>query len=350
LKNNRANALRDKPKMYDVAQLANVSLMTVSRVLNGAAHVSPQTTQRVQSAIKQLKYHPNELARAFRGQQTKVIGLILPYLYDPFFATCAHAVTTVAKEHGYSVLMTTSNESPDIEYLEAEQMIQRNIEGMLVIPAGAKTSKLTRSMFGKLPVVVFDRPLSGHSFDTVTVQNHLGVKKIVQHLIEHGHRNICFMGLSKKLYTINARYLGYCHAMQEAALDKDDFQGCDSLEATISTIANKLKSKNPPTAFFASNNLATRNVLVALQHLKIRIPDEIAFAGFDDSDLAQFTTPSLTVVRQPEQKLGSTAVRLLFDRIINKQSLATAHTVILPVEIVLRHSCGCKDESTFIVS
>jgi LacI family transcriptional regulator len=335
--------------MYDVAQLAGVSAMTVSRVLNGTARVSPQTAQRVQTAIKQLKYHPNELARAFRGQRTKVIGLILPYLYDPFFATCAHAVTTMANEYGYSVMTATSNENPDTEYLEAEQMIQRNIEGMLIIPAGANTSRLTRSMFVKLPVVIFDRPLSDHLFDTVTVQNQLGAKKIVQHLIKHGHRHICFMGLSKKLYTINVRYLGYSQAMQEANLMESSFLGCACSENTINAIKDKLQGKNPPTAFFASNNLSTRNVIVALQHLKIKVPDEIAFAGFDDSDLAQFTSPSVTVVRQPEQELSNTAANLLFERIANKQLQKNGHTVVLPVEIVLRHSCGCKSESSLVI-
>src|ERR1019366_5588318 len=99
--------------------------MTVSRVLNSSAHVSAGAAQRVKKAIEQLNYRPNDLARALRGQRSRSIGLILPYLYDPFFAMCGHAVTTVAKKHGYSVLMTTSNEDPATEYEAALQILQR---------------------------------------------------------------------------------------------------------------------------------------------------------------------------------------------------------------------------------
>src|SRR5271170_1951141 len=104
--------------MADVARLAGVGTMTVSRVLSGTVPVSEETTLRVQKAVEQLAYRPNQLAKAFRGQRSHTIGLIIPYLYDPFFANCAHAVTTVAKEHGYSVIITTTDENPDTEYLQ----------------------------------------------------------------------------------------------------------------------------------------------------------------------------------------------------------------------------------------
>src|ERR1035437_7427636 len=170
--------------MGDVARLAHVGTMTVSRVLNGTARVSAETAQRVQTAIDQLRYRPNELARAFRGQRSRTIGLIIPYLYDPFFANCAHAVTTVAKEHGYSVIITTSNEDPDTEYVGAEQMLQRHVDGLVVIPAGFRESRFTRAFFGKTPVVAFDRPLADLRLDVVLVQNTSGSRRIVEHLID----------------------------------------------------------------------------------------------------------------------------------------------------------------------
>ena len=194
-----------KPTMSDVARLAGVGTMTVSRVLSGTVRVSAETTQRVQTAIEQLNYRPNVLARAFRGQRSHSIGLILPYLYDPFFAGCAHAVTTVAREHGYSVLITTSDEDPETEYTEADEMLQRHVDGLLVIPARIRQSRLTRSLFGKTPVVAFDRPVPDPSIDTVLVQNAIGSRRITEHLIEHGHRNITFFALSRSLFTISTR-------------------------------------------------------------------------------------------------------------------------------------------------
>ena len=141
-----------KPTMSDVARLASVGTMTVSRVLSGSAGVTEETSRRVHTAVEQLGYRPNELARAFRGQRTNSIGLIIPYLYDSFFANCAHAVTTVAKERGYSVIITTSNEDPDLEFAEAERMLQRHVDGLVLIPSRFRQSRLTRSFLVRRPL------------------------------------------------------------------------------------------------------------------------------------------------------------------------------------------------------
>jgi LacI family transcriptional regulator len=335
--------------MNDVARLAGVGTMTVSRVLNGSAKVSKEAAQRVESAIQQLNYRPNEMARALRGQRTRSIGLIIPYLYDPFFAMCAHAVSTVAKQHGYSVIMTTSNEDPDTEYTEASQMLQRHVEGMVVIPANRGQSLLTRTMLGKTPLVAFDRPLADPAFDTVLVQNQTGSKRMVQHLIEHGHSRIAFMGLSRSLFTINARFQGYRKAMLEAGLESDAFFGCETQESTLEAIQTRCKSKKPPTAYFTSNTLASRYVFTALLQLGVKIPAEAALACFDDFELAELASPPLTVVRQPAQEMGRVAASQLFDRIERGETPQTGNRVVLPVELVLRRSCGCKHRTPVVV-
>ena len=343
-------ALR-KPTMSDVARLAGVGTMTVSRVLSGAVRVSTETTQRVQTAIDQLKYRPNELARAFRGQRSRSIGLIIPYLYDPFFANCAHAVTSVAKEHGYSVIITTSAEDPDTEFAEAEHMLERHVDGMVVIPSRFRQTRLTRSLFGKTPVVAFDRPVPDPSLDVVLVQNTAGARRIVEHLIvEHGHKRIAYMALSRTLFTINARFLGYRRAMQEAGLESDASFECTSEEDTLRILKEKLSGKDAPTAILTSNTLVTRYVLGSIAHLGLRIPNDVAFAGFDDFDLAEFTSPPLTVVRQPAQEMGRVATNLLFDRIARGETPHTGNRIVLPVEIVLRRSCGCKHKTPVIIS
>ena len=345
----RALDVHRKPTMSDVARLAGVGTMTVSRVINGTVPVAPETARRVQTAIAQLQYRPNELARAFRGQRSRSIGLIIPYLYDPFFANCAHAVTTVAREHGYSVIITTSNEDGATEYDEAEQMLQRHVDGMVVIPARARNSRLTRTLFGKTPVVCFDRPVSDPAIDIVLVQNAAGARRMVEHLIEHGHRRISFMGLSRGLFTINARLIGYRRAVQEAGLAENSFFGCESREDTHRAIEEKLRGPNPPTAFFTSNNLATRYVFASLLNLGVKVPADVALAGFDDFDLAELTSPTLSVVRQPAQEMGRVATSLLFDRIERGEVPQTGNRIVLPVEIVLRRSCGCKHRTAVVV-
>jgi LacI family transcriptional regulator len=345
-----APAVHRKPTMADVARLAGVGTMTVSRVLSGTVPVAEETARRVQKAVEQLAYRPNQLARTFRGQRSRTIGLIIPYLYDSFFANCAHAVTTVAREHGYSVITTTSNEDPDIEYAETEQMLQRHVEGLMVIPAGSRQSRFTRTLFGRTPVVAFDRPLSDASVDIVLVENTSGARRIVQHLIEHGHKSISYMGLSRSLYTMNARYLGYHRAMQKAGLQESLFFGCNSREDTRRAVEDLLNGKNRPTAFFASNNLATRYVFAALLGLGVKVPMEAALAGFDDFELAESTSPPLTVVRQPAQEMGRVAASLLFERIERAELPQTGTRISLPVEIVLRRSCGCKHRTAVVTN
>jgi LacI family transcriptional regulator len=344
-----AAAVNRKPTMSDVARLAGVGTMTVSRVLSGTVRVSAETTQRVQTAIQQLNYRPNVLARAFRGQRSHSIGLIIPYLYDPFFASCAHAVTTVAREHGYSVIITTSNEDPETEYSEVDEMLQRHVDGLMIIPSRVRNPRLTRALFGKTPVVAFDRPVSDPTIDTVLVQNAVGSRRVVEHLIEHGHRHITYLALSRSLFTINTRFLGYRRAMQDAGLESCAVFDCTSEEIVEQTLKAKMALDTPPTAVVTSNTLVTRYVLGAISRLGLRIPTDLAFAGFDDFDLAEFTSPPLTVVRQPAQEMGRVAANLLFDRIARGETPHTGNRIVLPVEIVLRRSCGCKHRTAVVI-
>jgi LacI family transcriptional regulator len=204
-------------------------------------------------------------------------------------------------------------------------------------------------MFGRTPVVVFDRPVSDLAFDVVLVQNTTGSRRITEHLIEHGHQRILFMGLSRRLFTINARFQGYRRAMLDAGLQADSFFGCDSQEDTLQKVQEKLNGAKPPTAIITSNTLATRYVLSALSNLGVKIPSDIAFAGFDDFDMAEFTSPPLTVVRQPALEMGRAATSLLFDRIARGELPQTGSRIVLPVEIVLRRSCGCKNRVPVVI-
>jgi LacI family transcriptional regulator len=338
--------------MNDVARLAGVGTMTVSRVLSGTVPVSESTAQKVRTAVEQLQYQPNELARVFRGQQSRTIGLIVPYLYDSFFANCAHAISEVVMEHGYSMILTTSHEDSLIEFDAAEKMIQRHVEGVLMIPArvDGTRSKLMEDLFRRTPLVAFDRPSPNPSVDVVLVQNSAGARRMVEHLIEHGHKRICFVGLNHALYTIHARFTGYRQAMRHANLSEDSLWDCTSLEHALDGVLKKLKSPHPPTAFFTSNNLTTRFVLAALHSAGVTIPEEVALAGFDDFDLAEMTSPPLSVIRQPAQQMGKAAINLLFERIAQNEVAPGGNRIVLPVEMVLRRSCGCKHLLPKVVS
>ena len=255
----------------------------------------------------------------------------------------------MAREHGYSVIITTSDEDPETEYDEADGMLQRHVDGLLVIPCKFRQTRITRALVGKTPVVAFDRPVPDASIDTVLVQNALGARRMVEHLIEHGHRHIVYIALSRSLFTINARFLGYRRAMQDADLESCAIFDCASEEAAAEILKTKLCGATPPTAIFTSNTLATRYVLGAIARLGIRVPNDLALAGFDDFDLAEFTSPPLTVVRQPAQEMGRVAANLLFDRISRGEIPHTGNRIVLPVELVLRRSCGCKHRTPVVI-
>lgn len=327
--------------MADVAQLAGVGKMTVSRLLSGSANVSKATAERVQHAIRLLKYQPNELARSLRSVHSKTIALILPYLYDPFFATCAHAVSTVATQRGYSVLITTSDEKTEVERKQVSLMLRRRIDGMIIIPAPHADDYLRDEAFSQTHIVALDRPAPDSRFDSVLVNNRSGAWAGVNHLIEHGHRNVAFLGLGKGLFTFQARYAGYKEAMTKPGLTPQAYVDCVSQENTITRVHSLLTEPEPPTALFAGNNLTMRYLLHALNVLRIDVPGRIALAGFDDFDIADVLQPALTVVRQPVYEIGETAANLLFDRIARGQFPTKGHRVVLPLELVIRRSCGC---------
>ena len=331
-------------RMRDVANRAGVGMMTVSRVLNGTAHVTEETSARVYRALKELQYQPNLMARALRGHRSRSIGVILPYLYDPFFATCAHAISAVAKQRSYSVLLATSDERTDTEAEAARDLLRRQVEGIIVIPACNGRSRLTSAEFTSTPIVAIDRPLTGNSarspIDTVLVENQHGATLATEHLIHHGHKRVCFIGPSRKIYTIHSRLTGYMKAMQAAGLKPECFFNAADEAATLNFLRSTLGRPNPPTAIFAANGLASRDVLRAVSTLDIHIPEELAFIGFDDFALADILRPSLTVVRQPVERAGEQAAQLLFSRLDGAASRPT-QKLNLPVELIIRRSCGC---------
>jgi LacI family transcriptional regulator len=330
--------------MIDVARLAGVSTMTVSRVLNKASNVSESMRQRVFEATEQLHYQPNELARSLRKQRSRQIGVLVPNLSDPFFATCAHMISTVAKLHAYSVVLSTSNEDQQAEYEEANRMLRRNVEGLIVIPAnhGGKASLLLAREFDRLPIVTLDRPIAGSRFDSLLVENEHGAQIGTTHLLSLGHKRILFLGLSDDLYTMKMRHAGYTAAMTAAALVPRSAILSGELDDTRTVLREILAQKRQPSALFCANNLTTRRVLCVLQEMGINPPEKLALVGFDDFEMAEVMRPGTTVVRQPTELLGRKAAEILFERLGSNHPLKPGKEHILSAELVIRGSCGSK--------
>lgn len=361
---------RPAARMRDVALLAGVGTMTVSRVLSGTVPVSETTRSRVMAAVAELNYQPNEVARSLRKARTRSIGIIVPNFYDSFFACCAHEIALVAQEHGYSVSVTTSGEDAAAEYTEASLMMRRNIDGLIVIPAWIGESHLMKPEFASIPVVALDRPIQsepiqpepgtsaplGPNLSSVVVENRKGAERGVQHLIDHGHRRILFLSLSNELYTLRERHAGYVQAMKKARLTPEADFSCATQASTLDLLRNLRAEKRLPTAIFTSNNLVTQHTLHALAALRLNVPKKIALVAFDDLEMFDIFLSPVTTLRQPIQELGRIAAEMLFARLAPPEPAIAPPTaarrkddrrredrrnVVLPVELVLRRSCGC---------
>jgi LacI family transcriptional regulator len=334
------------PTVADVARVAGVGAITVSRFVNGTSYVSAEKQKKIQSAINKLGYRPNQAARILKGQRSKVIGLIIPDLADPFFGKCASAIENYAYTRGYMTLIVTSKRTQKIRENEIAMMIGQQIAGLIVTPSHSH-ERLLNIAQGSVPIVALDRPLEGIISDEVVVENMGGAQTAVDHLIWHGHKRIACVGYDKNSYSISHRILGYTMALQAARLKPEIYGDVQSLEDAVKIVRQWKKSRDRPTAIFALNNVSTRHLLEALRVVDLPIPGKMALVGFDDFELAGLLSPSLTVVRQPATGLGLQAARILFERIDAGDQLESSFGIklVLPVEFVIRNSCGCTGPS-----
>ena len=325
--------------MSDVAKLAGVGTMTVSRVLNGNVFVSEDTTARVLKAVAQLNYQRNEIARSLREQRTRQIGVIVPNLHNQFFGTCVHAINRVAEEHSYSTMITTSDSHPTAEFTKAKRMLRRHVEGLIIVPAMGKSQMLDPE-FNGTPIVTIDNPVPRSPFDSVVVQNKYGAEIGVQHMIEHRHKRIVFFGSAPTKWSIRQRSEGYRIAMEAAGLKPESHIVSDSMSEMYELIRSLTTRRVPPTAIFCANNLITREVLHVLSKIDLNMPDDISLVGFDDFEMADIMKPAITVVRQPVDVMGRVAAELLFSRLTDSKQPEKPKRIVLPVELVVRNSCG----------
>ncbi|WP_158821737.1 LacI family DNA-binding transcriptional regulator [Granulicella sp. S156] len=331
------------PTIREVAKLARVGLMTVSRVINNHPSVRPSTRKKVEAAIEQLGYRQNEAARLLKGQRAKMIGLIVPDLSDAFFASCAHTVQHMARAHGYMTLVVSSERDPDLEFQQAELMASRKVSGLLVVTSAPRGDDRLRELQNTgLAIVAFDRPLPGSDADCVLVENRVGAEEATQHLISHGHSHIACVGYDEKTYPIHERVLGYTHHMIASGLKPTVTLGLLTLDGVRQWLSSVFASKNRPTAIFSLNHRTSVFLLQALADLQIRIPEDMALVGFDDFDLAGIISPPLTTVAQPPIELARRAMTLLLERIQKAHDGVDASPakILLPVKLMIRASCG----------
>lgn len=325
--------------MRDVAELAGVSVTTVSHVINQSRPVSDELRSRVLNAMAELGYQPNTLARSLRRGKTHTIGIIIPDSANPFFAEVARGIEDTSFEHGYSVILCNTDNDLERESLYTGVLVEKQVDGILFVAAGLSAENIQTLQKRGMPLVIVDRQVSGVEVDSVLTDNLQGGLLATRHLIGIGHKRIgCIVGPSD-LTPSAARITGYQQALSEigvsydeALIVKGDFQYESGFEA-----ANQLLSMDvPPTAIFAFNDLMAVGALSNALERGLVVPDDLSLVGFDDVRPALYANPPLTTVRQPKHEIGVLATQMLLERML--EPTLPPRTRVLDTTLTIRQS------------
>jgi LacI family transcriptional regulator len=325
--------------MRDVAEHAGVSVTTVSHVINDTRHVSEELRTRVEEAMRELAYQPNALARSLRRNESCTIGMILPDGTNPYFAEIARSIEDKSFSEDYSVIICNSDGdlSKELNYINV--LMEKRVDGIIFVAAGMSAAHIRMLQEKRMPVVVVDRDSPGVMVDSVQIDNAAGGQLATDHLVELGHERIACIAGPSYVTPSGERVDGYRRALHEAGLsaDADDvLLGNFNAESGYQAATQLLSRSDPPTAIFACNDLMAIGAISAARAMGFRMPRDISIVGFDDIQLAHYSNPPLTTVRQPKYEMGRLATNLLLERIQDPDMQPRAR--VLDTQLVVRAS------------
>jgi LacI family transcriptional regulator len=333
------------PTIVEVAKHARVSIATVSNVIRGTRRVSPALQERVQAAIRELDYSPNEIARSLKVKQTRMLALVLPDITNPFFPEIIRGAEDTAFERGYFLLTANTDEQIGRERRIVSALRSYRVDGILLASAPGKDSNHIRSvMRGGISIVCLDRTVAGIKTDAVLLDNVRGGRECVRHLIQRGHSKIAIITGSLALQTGIERLRGYEEALREADIEIDPglvLEGDFREESGYRLGKQLLQHRVRPTAIFVCNGVMTLGVLKALEEAGVQCPDDIALATFDDLAMDRSFHPHLTAVVQPGYEMGARAATILMDRVEGKLTNEPFIVRIVPT-LVVRESTRAR--------
>ncbi len=324
----------------DVAELADVSTATVSHVINGTRPVSSELTERVRQAMALLSYRPDAVARSLRRRETLTIGMLVPSIEIPFFASVVYSVERAASDYGYSVILCNSGWQQATEEAQLQDLLARRVDGLICISAQMGPAEIAPVVETGTPVVMFERQMPGVDLDSVGLDNAHGARLATRHLLDHGHRRIAIVCGPAISSVSTERIDGFRQTLTSAGLTLDPglvFTGDYLSDSGRQALDYFLTLDEPPTAIFAFNDMMALGLLQALYERGLVAPDAMAVVGFDGISLSQYTSPSLTTVRQPLEVMGRAAVELLLARIRGEGPGEAQHVTLEP-ELIVRDS------------
>ena len=320
--------------MADVAAEAHVSVKTVSRVVNREPGVRRDTEQRVRGVIDRIGFLRHDGARVLRQGRTQTIALVVEDLANPFYSQIGAAVEREARIRQHQLITASAEGSPTRERVVLESLINRRVDGLVVVPAGERPATDPTVSASGTPIVYIDRPVRGEPADTVLSDNPGGVRSAVEHLVANGHRRIAFLGDDPEFWTARQRRQAFVAIHDALGLPGDTriVMGPHSAETLATRLDAWSRERSPVTAVITGNNRVTLAALHAMREVGV----EMGLVGYDDFELADLVQPSVTVVHQDPASLGQKAVLQLFARLLGDES--PAQTVVMPTRLIVRES------------
>jgi LacI family transcriptional regulator len=341
-----ASAGRAKVNIHNIAREAEVSIATVSRVINRHASVSPEVRQRVQATITRLAYRPNIIARSLRTQQSGSFGVVIPNISNAHFSDAVRAIQDEAEQSGYTTLVVNTDGQGGREQAAIRTLLERRVEGIVLV---SSSSAVTPALFDAIrtgtPVVAMDRRIDHINVDHVVIDTRQGTRDAVRHLAEQNRRRIAFIAGPSHLWTSKEKRAGYREGLKRSGLKYDPalvFPGDYSFASGEQQAASLLMHWPRPDGVVAANNLMALGAMRTLLRAELKIPRDLAFFGVDDTDWTDTIKPSVSVVSQPTATMGRETVRLLLRRIESGPAVGRGETVVLPSSLVLRESTEGK--------
>jgi LacI family transcriptional regulator len=331
------------PTIVEVANRAGVSAITVSRVVNDSGPVSKQVRARVEEAIAEIRYVPNGVARSLRSKRTDTIALVVTDMTNPFFTTIAHGVEAAVGDSGMMLVICGTDEQDAKEERYVRMLLQRRVDGILLVPAGGGAAAIRLCREQGTPLVVVDRRLPGGDADAVRADSEAGAFELGGLLVSLGHRTMAVLTGPRAVPTADDRAAGFRRAVAaaEGLRPPRVYRGAFSIESGRVMARRALVATPRPTALFAANNFIAIGVLHALEEMKVRVPEDVAVVGFDDLPPAMVTFPFLTVAAQPAHEIGRRSVAMLLERLSGGRGPKQPYQeVVLPTQLVVRRSSG----------
>ncbi len=329
------------PTIKDVARAAGVSIATVSRVYNGSQLVREDTRSRVLEVAGRLGYTPHGAARSLITSRTSTLGVLLPDLYGEFFSEVIRGIDQTAQRHGYHLLVSSSHdEHPAVE--SALRSMRGRVDGLIVMWPEMDAQTAMRNLPAGFPVVLLNSPVLPDGFDVITIANYEGAYAMVRHLLDLGHRRIAIVNGAAGNFDAAERHRGYRAALSEAGLEPEprlEVAGDFSEDSGFHAADELLRRRPRPTAIFVANDSMAIGALSALRQAGLRVPGDVAVAGFDDIPMARYLDPPLSSVHVDISALGEHATLRLLAALRDKER-HQRRSETLPTTLVLRRSCG----------